>query len=77
MNRRDVWVSLLCIVLGLVSVVLSPVEASESYSCCNYSSDCSGSLMCCNPALIGLPPCTCGPDPLVGYCRSSCVREGQ
>lgn len=74
--RPSLGVVLLCIGIGIVSCLPAPVQASESFTCCNHGTDCWGSLMCCNPAGLGLPPCSCGDEALVGYCRSSCTDMG-
>lgn len=38
-------------------------------SCCNYSSECSGTRRCCNPNLIETK---CNPPTKPGYCKEYC-----
>ena len=48
----------------------SPAEAGGgSGTCCSYSSECTGTLICCDPTLIGAFPCSATKT---GYCLDSC-----
>jgi len=72
-TRLTQWLVLLCVVIGAISAMSPLLQANEGgWSCCNYASECFGDLICCTPASQNLPPCSCGENPAVGYCRSSC-----
>lgn len=59
---------LVSIGVGALSIPLAGLEDADSWTCCNYSSECASTMLCCP----GSQPCTCGPDPRVGYCRFDC-----
>jgi len=76
-TKTSLSVILLCIGLGIASVAVETAEDPNNWVCCSYTSDCWGEMICCDPARLGLPPCTCGEEPLIGYCRMSCAPSNQ
>jgi len=50
------------------SQFVRPSTVSASAECCTYSSDCSGTLICCNPS-GGQANCS---QSYAGYCAKSC-----
>jgi hypothetical protein len=75
MNSRLKQSLLYAVSLGAMtygSLALVPSEASASGTeCCFYSSDCSGSLICCT-RVAGESECKAPPSDKAHYCKNSC-----
>jgi hypothetical protein len=73
MNRRSrVALFLMACAASLAWSSLSLAAQPEPVmACCGGMGDCGGSLKCCDPALLGVTPCS---EENPGYCQEACPR---